>query len=58
VIFLAIGLNDIYFIYSMLVVVLLFVVRYWHELILLTLNEDIARAEGVPVFLFKNLYLC
>jgi zinc transport system permease protein len=54
---LAIGLNDIYFIYSMLVVVLLFVVRYWHELILLTLNEDIARAEGVPVFLLKLVFM-
>jgi len=54
---LAIIASDIYFIYAMLVVIVLFTLRYWQKLILFTISEDVARAEGVPVFFLKFAFM-
>ena len=53
---LTVEMKDIYWIYSGGFLVLLLVLANWSSLTLMTINEDLARAEGVKTF-FTNLVL-
>lgn len=50
---LAINTTDIYLIYAMLVAIIWFVVSNFQKLVLITISEDIAKAEGINVFWLK-----
>ena len=53
---LSIGMNDIYWIYGAGTCILILLFKYWSSLVLMTLNEDLARAEGVNVFYMQILF--
>lgn len=53
---LTVEMKDIYWIYGGGLLVLLLVLANWSSLTLMTINEDLARAEGVNTF-FANLVL-
>lgn len=52
---LSVTARDVYWIYGGATVVLATLVAAWPSLVLMTVNEDLARAEGVPVFLMQLL---
>lgn len=54
---LAISMMDIYFIYTMLILISLFIFTNWHKLLLITISEDLALAEHIKVILFKILFM-
>ena len=54
---LSITLSDIYWIFSVAVIVISILVMNWKKLLLLTLNEELAKAEGINK-LFMTFYLC
>lgn len=46
---LTIASDELYWLYGGGALVMLLLWKYWHPLLLITLNEDLAKAEGVPV---------
>jgi zinc transport system permease protein len=54
---LAISINDIYLIYAMLLLIAVFVLYNWNALVLMTISEEIAKAEGIRVVAFKLIFM-
>jgi zinc transport system permease protein len=54
---LSISVSDIYWVYSVLIVVGSLLVFFWQKLLLLTINEELAVAEGLNQMLYQLLFM-
>jgi zinc transport system permease protein len=54
---LSITSNDIYWIFTVMVIVLSLLVMNWKKLLLLTLNEELATAEGLNKVFYELLFM-
>lgn len=54
---LTVGKNEIYLIYGLGILVCLILWRSWSSLVLMTINEDIAKADGVKTFVLQLLFM-
>lgn len=54
---LAIGQSDIFWVYGIALVIILLLRFFYHRLLLLTLSEDLARAEGVNYLSYQLLFM-
>ena len=54
---LSITLSDIYWIFSVAVIVISILVMNWKKLLLLTLNEELAKAEGINKLFYDLLFM-
>ena len=54
---LSISIQDIYWIFVVMAVVILLLVLNWKKLLLLTLNEELAKAEGINKLAYELLFM-
>jgi len=54
---LAVGVREVLWIWGAVVVVSLFVWRFWSGLLLMTIDEELARVEGVPVNRLRLVFM-
>ena len=54
---LSINSQDIYWIFSVMAMVVVILVMHWRRLLLLTLNEELARAEGLNKVTYELLFM-
>lgn len=54
---LSISIQDIYWIFVVMVVVIVLLVFNWKKLLLLTLNEELAKAEGINKLAYELLFM-